>query len=209
VPLQLEKGRSDLGGGVTLPDLEAVRGALPESARDIKLNLQAVLQGGAGPLTDPQRWGVALASAYASRNPDVTQAVLAEARASVTADVIDDARAAAALMGMNNVYYRFRHMVGKSRYSEMPARLRMNRLAKPATNQVDFELFSLAVSAINGCETCVRAHEKVVTDGGLTEEHVHDAVRIAATVAAAAIALETAEAPVTAVMEGPSPDLRR
>jgi lipoyl-dependent peroxiredoxin subunit D len=64
---------------------------------------------------------------------------------------------------------------------------------KPATTKVDFELFSLAVSAINACEACIQSHEKVVVEGGLTEDHVHDAVRIAATVHAAAVALELAE----------------
>ena len=106
------------------------------------------------------------------------------------AGVVEDARAAAALMAMNNVYYRFRHTVGKPAYGEMRAGLRMNRLAQPATNRADFELFALAVSAINGCEMCVRAHEKVVVDGGLTPEHVNDAVRIAATLYAAAVSLE-------------------
>ncbi|NNF06406.1 MAG: alkyl hydroperoxide reductase, partial [Candidatus Eisenbacteria bacterium] len=104
--------------------------------------------------------------------------------------VIDDALAAATLMGMNNVYYRFRHMVGKDAYSKKPARLRMNRMAKPATNKADFELFSLAVSAINGCEACIQSHEPVVLKGGLTEDAVHDAVRVAATIQAAAVALE-------------------
>jgi len=69
----------------------------------------------------------------------------------------------------------------------------MNRMVKPAGTQVDFELFSLAVSAINGCGTCLEAHERVVTAGGLTEDQVHDAVRIAATVHAAAVALDLAE----------------
>jgi alkyl hydroperoxide reductase subunit D len=69
----------------------------------------------------------------------------------------------------------------------------MNRLGRPAGTKVDMELFSLAVSAINNCEVCVRAHEKAVVDGGLTEDQVNDAIRIAATIAAAAVALETAE----------------
>ena len=107
--------------------------------------------------------------------------------------MVEDALAAAALMAMNNVYYRFRHLVGKPSYAQKPARLRMNRMAQPATNKADFELFCLAVSAINGCETCIRAHEQVVLEGGLTEEQVHDAVRIAATVHAAAVALEIAD----------------
>jgi lipoyl-dependent peroxiredoxin subunit D len=170
---------------------EALRSGLPEAAKDIKLNLQAVLSPGA--LSTEQRWGVALASAAASRNPRLHEAFLTDARLEVSAAVIEDALAAAALMAMNNIYYRFRHMLGKPSYAEKPARLRMNRLAKPATNKLDFELFSLAVSAINGCEACVRAHEKVLLEGGASEDVVHDAVRIAATVHAAAVALEIGE----------------
>jgi lipoyl-dependent peroxiredoxin subunit D len=170
--------------------LETLRTALPDAARDIRLNIQSVLKDGA--LSEPQRWGVAVASAIAARNPRLREAVLAAAAPAVDAAVVEDARAAAALMAMNNVYYQFRHMVGKPAYAEMRAGLRMNRLAQPATNRADFELFSLAVSAINGREMCVRAHEKAVTDGGLTPEHVNDAVRIAATLYAAAVSLEMA-----------------
>jgi lipoyl-dependent peroxiredoxin subunit D len=173
--------------------LDAIRDALPEAAKDIRLNLGSVLQGGA--LSPAQRWGVAIASAIAARNPALRDAVLGDAAAAgVEEAVIDDARAAAALMAMNNVYYRFRHLIGKPGYSEKPARLRMNRLAKPATNKADFELYSLAVSAINGCENCLRSHEEAVLHGGLTDEHVHDAVRIAATLQAAAVGLEMGDA---------------
>jgi alkyl hydroperoxide reductase subunit D len=173
--------------------IEAVREALPELARDVKLNLQSVLADGT--LSPEQRWGVAVASAAAARQPVLRDAVLEGARAAVSEAVVEDALAAAALMAMNNVYYRFRHVVGKPVYSEKPARLRMNRIARPATNKADFELFSLAASAINGCEACVRAHEKAVVEGHLSEDQVHDAVRIAATIHAAAVALEIAEAP--------------
>lgn len=168
--------------------IEALRETLSEPARDIKLNLQNVLQPGS--LTPAQQWGVAIASAVATRNAALRDAVVADARPVVGAEVIDDALAAAALMAMNNVYYRFRHLVGKPSYSQMPARLRMQRIAKPATNKADFELFCLAVSAINACEACIRAHEEIVLQSGVTEEQVHDAVRIAATLAAAAVALE-------------------
>ena len=167
--------------------VESLRSTIPDVARDIKLNLQSVLQPGA--LTPAQRWGVAIASAVAARNDALRDALIADAGAEVGADVIDDAVAAAALMAMNNVYYRFRHLVGKPSYSQMPARLRMQRIAKPMTNKADFELFCLAVSAINGCEMCIRSHEDVVLKGALSEEQVHDAVRIAATVNAAALAL--------------------
>lgn len=168
--------------------VESLRAQLPELARDTKLNLQSVLQ--PGTLTAEQRWGVAVASAAASRNPALLEAILTDARAEVSEAVIDDAFAAASLMAMNNVFYRFRHMVGKPSYEQKPARLRMQRIAKPATNKADFELFCLAVSAINGCEMCIRSHEAVVIEGGLTEDHVHDAVRVAATVHAAAVSLE-------------------
>lgn len=168
--------------------IEALRDTIPDPARDIKLNLQSVLQ--PGPLTPAQRWGVAIASAIATRNTRLRDAVIADASAEVGPEVIDDAKAAAALMAMNNVYYRFRHLVGKPSYSQMPARLRMQRIAKPATNKADFELFCLVVSAISNCETCIRSHEDVVLKGGVTEEQVHDAVRIAATINAAAVALE-------------------
>ena len=133
---------------------------------------------------------MAIASAVATRNVRLRDAILADARAEVGADVIDDALAAAALMAMNNVYYRFRHMIGKESYSQMPARLRIQRIVKPAASKVDFELFCLAVSTINACESCIRSHEDVVVKGGLTEEQVHDAVRIAATINAASIAIE-------------------
>ena len=178
--------------------LEQLRAAIPDAAKDIRLNLQAVLRGGS--LSEPQRWGVAAAAAVAARHPRLREAVLAAASTAAGAAVVEDARAAASLMAMNNVYYRFRHMVGKPIYGEKPAGLRMNRLMQPATSRVDFELMSLAVSAINGCETCVRAHEKTVTDGGLTADQVNDAVRIAATIYAAAVALEAGE---TAATEAP------
>lgn len=171
-----------------MSELEILRASIPEVAKDIRLNLQTVLQPGI--LSPAQRWGVAVAAAAAARNADVLRALRSEALREAGEPVVEDACAAAALMAMNNVYYRFRHLIGRPEYAAKPARLRMNRLVQPATNRVDFELFSLAVSALNGCGACLVAHEKAVIEGGLTEEHVHDAVRIAATVQAAAVALE-------------------
>ncbi len=165
---------------------------MPDAARDIKLNLQAVLTGPVA-LSQAERWGVALASAFASRCDVLTRALLAEGRPIAGGAVVEDAEAAASVMAMTNVYYRFRHMVGKPTYAERPARLRMNRLAHPQTSKAAFDLMALAVSAINGCEACIRAHEAAVLEGGLTEEHVHDAVRIASTVYAAAVALSIGE----------------
>jgi len=168
--------------------LQELQASIPEAAKDIRLNLQAVLQPAL--LSPAQRWGVAIASAAAARHSALREALVAEASKEVSAAVVEDALAAAALMAMNNIYYRFRHLVQKPVYSEKPARLRMNRLVRPATNKVDFELFSLVVSAINGCEVCIRSHEQVLIDGGISEDQVHEAVRIAATIHAVAVSLE-------------------
>jgi alkyl hydroperoxide reductase subunit D len=168
--------------------LDAIRDAIPEAAKDIRVNLQSTLE--TSSLGAAQRWGVAVACAAAARNERLYQAVLAEARTQLDGAVVEDAQAAAALMGMNNILYRFRHMIGKPSYTSLPARLRMQRIAKPAGSKLDFELMCLAVSAITGCEACVRAHERVVLDGGMTEENVFDAVRIASSIHAAAVALE-------------------
>jgi lipoyl-dependent peroxiredoxin subunit D len=167
--------------------IDRLREAMPPAAKDIQLNLASVLEGGA--LDDDARWGVAVASAITTENAVVREAVVTEAATRVGDAVIDDARAAAVLMAMNNVYYRFRHLVDNPSYSSKPARLRMNRIAQPKTNKATFELMCLAASAINGCESCIKSHERAVIQGGLTEEHVHDAVRIAATIRAAAVAL--------------------
>lgn len=169
--------------------LDALLDRLPDAAKDLKLNVKAVL--GDSSLTAAQTWGTAVACAIAADQPELQRAVTEAARQRVDAPVLDDAVAAAAIMGMNNVFYRFRHMVGGG-YEQIPARLRMNRLSRPATTRADLELYCLAVSAIHGCEACVRSHEKVVREGGLSEQQVHDAVRVAASIHGAAVALRAA-----------------
>ena len=167
--------------------LQQLAAGFPEAAKDIRLNLTSVL--GASSLSPAQKFGCALAVALAARSQHLAAAISAAAGDALSPAVAGDAQAAAALMAMNNVYYRFRHMVGKPEYEQLPPRLRMQRLAAPAGDKIDFELFALAVSAVNGCATCVQAHERVVTDGGLTPAQVNDAVRIAAVVSAAATTL--------------------
>jgi alkyl hydroperoxide reductase subunit D len=171
-----------------LKDLVA---AFPEAAKDLRLNLTAVLQEGA--LDERRRFGVALAAAHAVRRPELARALRAAG-----SGLADDAAAAAALMAMNNVYYRFRHMVGKPGYAALPAKLRMGRMASPKTTKADFELMALAVSAIHGCEACVRAHEASLVALGLSEAEIHDAARIAAVIHGAAAALALAEEAETA-----------
>jgi len=169
--------------------LESLKTALPDYARDLKLNLGSLA---AEPgLTEQQRAGSFVAAAYASRNAVVIRAVVAEFAGTLSSGALTAARAAAAIMGMNNIYYRFVHMMGEgSDYKTMPARLRMNVIGKPGVDRADFELWSLAVSAVNGCGMCVEAHEHELRKAGLTAEQIQQAVRIAAVVHAVAVALE-------------------
>lgn len=171
--------------------LEALRARLPDYARDLKLNLGSLATEPV--LTEQQRAGTFVASAIASRNAVVTKALIAEFGAQLSAEALQAAKAAAAIMGMNNVYYRFTHLVGGD-YPGLPAKLRMNVMAKPGVDKVDFELWSLAVSAINGCGMCMESHEKIVRHGGLSSEQVQAAVRIAAVVHAVAGVVDAEDA---------------
>ena len=99
---------------------------------------------------------------------------------------VEAARAAAAIMGMNNVYYRFLHLVEDDEYAKLPARLRMNVLGSPGIAKADFELVSLAVSAVNGCGKCVSSHERTLRAHAVPREAVQSAVRIASVIHAVA-----------------------
>jgi len=178
----------------TKPDvtnLESLRDSIPDYARDLKLNLGSVLTtAGAPGLSEQQIWSVALASAIASRNTQFTRAIEAAAAEKLDAAYLQASRAAAAIMGMNNVYYRFLHLVEDAEYSTLPARLRMNVIGNPGIAKLDFELLSLAVSAINACGLCITSHEKKLRADGVSREMIQSAVRIAAVVHAVAGVLE-------------------
>src|SRR5437588_6812531 len=160
--------------------LDTIRGALPEYARDLKLHLGTGLTpAGAPRLAGRQIRGVALAAALAARNVEFARDIETLAGAHLDAAYVNGARAAAAIMGMNNIYYRFLHLVEDPEYARMPARLRMNVIGNPGIDKQDFELLSLAVSAINGCGTCVASHERTLRKHELGREAVQSAVRIA------------------------------
>jgi alkyl hydroperoxide reductase subunit D len=103
----------------------------------------------------------------------------------MTAEQILEGRESAAIMGMNNIYYRFRHMIKTGQSHEVAesykmAGLRMTSLAKPVLGKPVFELLALAVSSINGCEMCVNSHEVELRKHGIEPDKIHDAVRLAA-----------------------------
>jgi alkyl hydroperoxide reductase subunit D len=168
--------------------LQTLIDSIPDYARDTRVNLGNVLK--QTDLTPQQLWGTAVACAIATRNAAVIRAMEAEAAEKLSAEAMNAAKGAGVLMSMNNVWYRFLHMTDNEKYSSVPARLRMQGLRNHGVDQTDFELWCTAVSAMNNCSTCVGAHEKVVREKGLTEEHVAASIRIAAVIAAAAAALD-------------------
>ena len=171
--------------------LDTIRDSIPDYARDLKLNLGAVLSApGAPGLSEKQIWGVAVASAIASRNVGFAKQIEALAAEKLDEAYLTAARSAAAIMGMNNVYYRFLHLVEEPEYAQMPARLRMNVIGNPGIDKLDFELLSLAVSAVNGCGMCITSHEKKLRIGGISREQIQSAIRIASVIHAVAGVLE-------------------
>jgi lipoyl-dependent peroxiredoxin subunit D len=167
--------------------LDELRDRIPDYAKDLKLNLGSVLApSGAPGLSDRQIWMVAVASAIASRNDDFAHRLESLAAAALDPAALSAAKAAAAIMGMNNIYYRFTHLAEDGDYRTMPARLRMNIIGNPGVDRTDFELISLAVSAVNGCGMCVNAHDAVLKKHGVSREAIQSAVRIAAVIHAVA-----------------------
>jgi lipoyl-dependent peroxiredoxin subunit D len=172
--------------------LEALKNRLPEYAKDLKLNLSSLAMEPS--LTEQQRAGTFIACALASRNAETTRAIMEEFAPKLSPEALDAARAAASIMAMNNIYYRFTHLASSPDYKQMPAKLRMNVIAKPGVEKADFELWSLAVSAINGCGMCIDAHDKVLRAAGITPEQIQTAVRIASVVHAVSATLDGEDA---------------
>lgn len=168
--------------------IDVLKGRMPEYAKDVKLNLSSLANDEG--LTDQQKWGTFLASALATRQAFVIKEVEVEAADNLSDEALKAAYAAAAIMAQNNVYYRFVHLASNKDYATLPAKLRMNVMANPGVDKGDFELWSLAVSAINGCGMCIDAHEAELKKAGFSTEQIQTAVRIAATVAAAAAVVD-------------------
>lgn len=161
--------------------IDALKQHLPGYAKDIKLNLSSVLaEEGAPGLSQQQVYMAALASAYATHDLSLVTALLNESKDQLFPDAIDAAKSSAAIMAMNNIYYRGIHAIHDKDYDQMPANLRMSIIGKSGVNKLDFELMCLAVSAINGCEMCIRAHARAAVSAGLSKIAVQSVIRIAA-----------------------------
>lgn len=172
--------------------LDALKSRLPEHAKDLKLNLSSLARETI--LDDQKKFGTFLAAAYAVGEPETLKAIVAEVDDKLSEEARTGAKAAASIMGMNNVYYRFTHLASTKEYRTLPAKLRMNVIANPGVEKADFELWSLAVSAINGCGMCVDSHEAELRKAGLTSEQIQASVRIAAVVNAVAAVVQAENA---------------
>ena len=170
--------------------IDVLKDRLPDYARDLNLNLSSLA---AEQLLSPQqKAGSFIAAALAANHAPTTEAVVDVFGRELTPEALNAVKTAAALMAMNNIYYRFVHLVHAADYKTLPAKLRMTAMAKPGVDKVDFELWSLVVSAINGCGMCLEAHENVCREH-LSPEQIQAAVRIAATVHAVARTLSAEE----------------
>ena len=169
--------------------LEKVAELIPDYAKDLRLNLTSLLR--QTELTEQQFWGSMVTCAMACRNGILVEEILPEAATHLSPDAFAAAKSAAAVMGMNNIFFRFGHLSSNEKYRTMPSKLRMNVIRTHGANPVDFELWCLAASAVNGCGTCVDSHEQVVREKGISEEAVLAAVRVASILHGVATVLDT------------------
>jgi alkyl hydroperoxide reductase subunit D len=157
---------------------------LPDHAKDLRLTMSSLLNDQT--LSGQQKYGLLLACAHGSGHRPLVTAAEAECEPKLSPEAANAARAAAAVMAMNNVYYRFVHLASNPVYGTLPAKLRMNVIGSPGIEKADFELFSLAVSAMNGCGACIDSHERVLQQHGFKAETVQAAARVASIMKAVA-----------------------
>lgn len=170
--------------------IEQLKEWIPDFASDVRLNLTSMI---ADDTLSPQsKYGLLLASVVATRNPFVIAAIESAASGVMMPAAVAAAKYAASVTAVNNVYYRFVHLASNPEHKMMPARQRMNALGHPGVDRADYELWALAVSAINGCGACMDTHEKALRQSGVGSDTIQTAVRFAAIVQSVAVAIEAA-----------------
>lgn len=179
--------------------IDTIKNSMPEYAKDIKLNISSLANDET--LNEQQLWGTFLATALAGRNDFIIAQIDEEAKQHLSTEAYNAAKSAAAIMAMNNVYYRFVHLASNKEYQTMQAKLRMNVIGNPGVDKMDFELWSLAVSAINACGMCIDAHESQLLQHGISKDQVQTAVRIASVIHAASAIMDGEAAMNTSSMQ--------
>lgn len=169
-----------------MQNLETLTQSIPDYARDVKINLQSLLSSDNSTLTQKQIFGAALASAYAAKEKTLIKILQNEAQNILSEVELKAVKTATALMAMNNIYYRFLHISADKEYSQLPAGLRMRGILDHGIEKIDFEVFSLAVSIINGCGMCIDAHANQLLKHGMSKSQIQMTAKIAAVVNSAA-----------------------
>lgn len=170
--------------------IDNIKEALPEYAKDLKLNFGSIVK--TTELSEEQLWGALVATAAATRSERLLREIAEDALDILSQEAYNAALGAAAIMGMNNVFYRTKGQLDGA-YDDLRAGLRMNIIGNPGVAKANFELWSLAASAINGCGNCVAAHEKTLRDAEVPRTVIFEAIRLAAIVSGVAQALQTAD----------------
>ncbi|MCF6807097.1 carboxymuconolactone decarboxylase family protein [Thiotrichales bacterium 19S9-12] len=159
---------------------QALLDSIGDYAKDIRLNLKNVLDATKHQsLSENQIAFISLSCAYATRNQTVIQAIEDFIGSKLTEQSKNAAKSSATIMAMNNIYYRFVHLVSDKAYQQMPAGLRMNALMNHQVDKIDFELSALAVSAINGCGLCIDSHVKTLEKSNVSQVSIQHAIKIA------------------------------
>ncbi|HEX3074488.1 MAG TPA: carboxymuconolactone decarboxylase family protein [Ignavibacteriales bacterium] len=171
-----------------LASLEAMSVGETRYLKDLKINLKNAL--GSENLTPKEANLIALAISVNEKNKELIQNFTKGAQEQGATDAeIAETHACASLLAVNNVFYRFRHFMQKDSYNNMPAGIKMNIMLSPVLGKEFFELMSLAVSAVNGCEKCVTSHEASVRNMGSSEARIFDAVKLASIIRGLSIAV--------------------
>lgn len=146
--------------------------------KDLRVNVNNVLE--SKHYTNRETHLIAVAIAANASNDVLVDIFTKKALAhEATEEEIAEAISCASLLSVNNITYRFRHMMEKEAYNKAPMKVKMNIMMRPVLDKTFFELISLAVSAVNACELCITSHEKSLVDLGYSEEKIWDAIRIA------------------------------
>lgn len=160
--------------------MDNIKQEIPEIAKDIRLNLSKVLDVTQNDgLSEGQILGSALAVAYSLDDKELVTALKEQIREEA---IISAAQLAASLMAMTNIYYRFTHLTANQEVEHLPAGLRMQGMMNPGVDKATFEILSLAVSALNGCGTCVSSHAHQLKEHGFSAPAIARVGRISAVI---------------------------
>ncbi len=173
-----------------IANLETMVAGETKFLRDIRINLKNTLS--SENFSTKEAYMIALAIAVNEKHKLLIDSFTSFAKLNGANDAeIAEVYACAATLATNNVFYRFKHFIKETNenYQSMPAGIKMNIFTNPVTGKELFELISLAVSAVNGCESCVNSHEESVRKLGTSEGRIFDAVRLASVVSGLCVAL--------------------